>query len=53
MGYHPFMPSYPHIEEYRAKLQDIDRSQYSDLMEEIKLKVEESILINLMERKTT
>ena len=23
MGYNPFMPSYPHIEEYRAKLQEL------------------------------
>ena len=23
VGYNPFMPSYPHIEEYRAKLQEL------------------------------
>ena len=36
MGYNPFMPSYPHIEEYRTKLQDLIELGGSDNEENIR-----------------
>ena len=36
MGYNPFMPSYPHIEEYRTKLQDLIEFGGSDNEENIR-----------------
>ena len=36
MGYNPFMPSYPHIEEYRAKLQELIEFGGSDNEENIR-----------------
>ena len=36
VGYNPFMPSYPHIEEYRAKLQELIEFGGSDNEENIR-----------------
>ena len=36
MGYNPSMPSYPHIEEYRAKLQELIEFGGSDNEENIR-----------------
>ena len=36
MGYNPYMPSYPHIEEYRAKLQELIEFGGSDNEENIR-----------------
>ena len=36
MGYNPSMPSYPHIEEYRAKLQELIEFGGSDNDENIR-----------------
>ena len=36
MGYNPFMPSYPHIEQYRTKLQELIEFGGSDNEENIR-----------------
>ena len=41
VGYNPFMPSHPHIEEYRAKLQELIEFGGSDNEENIRPSVPE------------